>query len=169
MGFVLSECSKEEATMVSLDTLEKIEIFKDLDDQRLAAVSECCTEMVFQKGEGIFEAGREASALWAVAEGRVKLQGDPDSILKENEVSENQVFGWPSLLRSPIYRFSASGAARSAKVLRIDRRCLQGLFEKDPELGYRVMTELLRVIGDRFDQLQEEVVKRRGQDMMNQW
>ena len=60
-------------------------------------------------------------------------------------------------------------AARSAKLIRVDSRCLQGLFEKDPELGYKVMSGLLRVLGDRFHQLQEEVVKRRGQDMMNQW
>jgi CRP-like cAMP-binding protein len=155
--------------MVNLDTLERVEVFRDLDDRRLSAVGECCAEVVFQRGEGIFKAGDEARHLWAVAEGRVKLEAGPDSTLQENVVSENQVFGWPSLLRSPTYRFTASCVARSAKVIRVDSRCLQGLFEKDPELGYKVMSGLLRVLGDRFHQLQEEVVKRRGQDMMNQW
>jgi len=155
--------------MVNLDTLEKVELFKDLDDRRLSAVGECCTEVVFQRGESIFKAGEEAGNLWAVAEGKVRLEAAPGSILQENEVSESQVFGWPSLLRSPTYRFSASCAARSARLIRVDSRCLQGLFEKDPELGYRVMSGLLRVLGDRFHQLQEEVVKHRGQDMMNQW
>jgi len=155
--------------MVNLDTLERMEVFKNLDDRRLSAVSECCAEMVFQRGEGIFKAGQEARHLWAVAEGRVNLHAEPASTLQESEVSETQVFGWPSLLHPRIYRFSAACAARSAKVVRIDSDCLQALFEKDPELGYRVMSRLLRVIGNRFDQLQEEVVKRRGQDMMNQW
>lgn len=155
--------------MVNLDTLEKVEVFKDLDDRRLYAVGECCAEVVFQRGESIFKAGEEAGHLWAVAEGKVKLEATPGSILQENEVSENQVFGWPSLLRSPTYRFSASCTARSAKLIRVDSRCLQTLFDKDPELGYRVMSGLLRVLGDRFHQLQEEVVKHRGQDMMNQW
>jgi CRP-like cAMP-binding protein len=155
--------------MVDLDTLEKVEVFKDLDDRRLSAVSKCCTEVVFQRSEGIFKAGEEARHLWAVAEGRVKLEAEPTSTLQANEVSETQVFGWPSLVRPHTYRFSASCAARSARVIRIDSRCLQALFEKDPELGYRVMSSLLRVMGDRFHQLQEEVVRRRGQDMMNQW
>jgi CRP-like cAMP-binding protein len=124
---------------------------------------------VFQRSEGIFKAGEEARHLWAVAEGRVKLEAEPTSTLQANEVSETQVFGWPSLVRPHTYRFSASCAARSARVIRIDSRCLQALFEKDPELGYRVMSSLLRVMGDRFHQLQEEVVRRRGQDMMNQW
>ena len=155
--------------MLDLDTLEKVEVFKDLDDRRLSAVSECCTEEVFQRGEVILKAGEEARHLWAVAEGRVKLEAEPASTLQRYEVSETQVFGWPSLVPPHTYRFSASCAARSARVIRIDSPCLQGLFEKDPELGYRVMSRLLRVMGDRFHQLQEEVVKRRGHDMMHQW
>jgi CRP-like cAMP-binding protein len=155
--------------MVDLDTLEKVEVFKDLDDRRLSAVSECCTEVGFQRGEGIFKAGEEARHLWAVAEGRVKLEAEPASTLQGYEVSETQVFGWPSLVRPHTYRFSASCAARSARVIRINGSCLQALFEKEPGLGYSVMTRLLQVIGNRFHQLQEEVVKRRGQDMMNQW
>jgi CRP-like cAMP-binding protein len=155
--------------MVNLDTLEQVEVFKDLDDRRLSAVRECCTEVVFQRGEGIFKAGEEARHLWAVAEGGVKLETGPASTLPEKEVSETQVFGWPSLLQSRTYRFSASCAARSARVIRIDGSCLQTLFEKDPGLGYKVMSRLLCVIGNRFHQLQEEVVKSRGQDMMNQW
>ena len=155
--------------MVNLDTLEKMEIFKNLDDRRLSAVSECSNEVALQRGDTLFKAGEEATYLWAVVEGRVKLEAEPGSTLQENEVTETQVFGWPSLLKSRIYRFSASCAARSAKVIRIDAGCLQGVFEKDPELGYMVMSGLLRVLGDRFHQLQDEVVKRRGQDMMNQW
>jgi CRP-like cAMP-binding protein len=159
----------EGRVMVDLGTLEKVEVFKDLDDRRLSAVSECCAEVVFQRGEGIFRADEEARHLWAVAEGRVKLEAEADSILKEYEVSESQVFGWPSVVRPHTYRFSASCAARSARIIRIDSGGLQALFKKDPELGYKVMTSLLQVIGNRFHQLQEEVVKRRGRDMMNQW
>lgn len=155
--------------MMDLDILEKIEVFEHLDDSRLCAVSECCEEVVFQRGDALFKAGQEAAHLWAVVEGRVKLEGERGAVLQENEVSETQVFGWPSLLKSRIYRFSASCAARSARVLRIDGRCLQALFEKDPELGYRVMSGLLQVLGGRFHQLQEEVVKHRGRDMMNRW
>ncbi len=155
--------------MVNLDTLEKVEVFKDLDDRGLSAVSECCTEIAAQRGEGIFKAGEEARQLWAVVEGTVKLEAEPASTLRGNEVTETQVFGWPSLVRPHVYRFSASCSGRSARVIRMEADCLEALFEKDPELGYKVMSGLLRVIGDRFHRLQEEVVKRRGQDMMNQW
>jgi CRP-like cAMP-binding protein len=168
MGFVLNG-GWEGRSMVNLDTLEKVEIFKDLDDRRLSAVSECCTEVVLQRGQDIFKAGEEARQLWAVAEGRVMLEAEQASTLQGNEVAETQVFGWPSLVRPHIYRFSASCAARSARLIRIDSGCLQALFGKDPELGYKVMSGLLRVIGDRFHQVQEEVVKRKGQEMMNQW
>ncbi|MBN2031919.1 MAG: cyclic nucleotide-binding domain-containing protein [Deltaproteobacteria bacterium] len=155
--------------MVHLEILEKVEIFRDLDDRRLGAVGGCCTEAAFQRGEEIFKVGEEARHLWAVAEGRVKLVSGSNSTLEEKEVSEGRVFGWPSLLKNRTYRFSAICAARSARVIRIDAGCLQALFEEDPLLGYKVMSGLVVVIGDHFHQLQEEVVKRRGQDMMNQW
>ncbi|PKN28563.1 MAG: hypothetical protein CVU64_12595 [Deltaproteobacteria bacterium HGW-Deltaproteobacteria-21] len=155
--------------MVGLDALEKVEILGGLDDRRLSAVGNCCTEARFQRGDKIFGAGEEASYLYAVMEGKVELKADLQYSLQENIVQENKVFGWPSMISPNVYQFAAYSASRSTKVIRIDAACLKRLFEKEPELGYTIMSRLLGVIGHRFHLLQEEVVRRRGQDAMNRW
>jgi CRP-like cAMP-binding protein len=155
--------------MVGLDALEKVEILGGLDDRRLSAVSGCCSVSQFQRGDKIFGPGEEARYLYAVMEGKVELRGDPQSPLQENILQENRIFGWPSLISPNIYRFAAYSASRNAKVIQIDAACLKRVFEEAPELGYTIMSRLLEVIGQRFHQLQEEVVKRRGQDAMNRW
>jgi CRP-like cAMP-binding protein len=155
--------------MVGLDALEKVEILGGLEDRWLSAVSGCCSESQFQRGDKIFGSGEEARYLYAVMDGKVELRADPQSPLQENILQENRVFGWPSLTFPSVYRFSAYSASRNAKVIQFDAGCLKRLFEKEPELGYTIMSRLLEVIGHRFHLLQEEVVKRRGQDAMNRW
>lgn len=155
--------------MVSLDALEKVEILEGLNDQRLSAVRECCSESRFQRGEKIFGPGEEARRLYAVLEGKVELTPEPSTSMPENILQENMVFGWPSLIAPHVYRFSAQSASRSTRVIQMDAGCLKQLFEREPEVGYLVMSKLLQVIGRRFHQLQEEVVKRIGQDAMNRW
>jgi hypothetical protein len=43
------------------------------------------------------------------------------------------------------------------------------LFEDDALLGYRVMSKVMVVVGQRFHQLQDEVARRRGYDIINRW
>lgn len=155
--------------MVGLDALEKVEILGGLDDRRLSAVSDCCSETQFQRGDKIFGSGEEARYLYAVKEGKIELRADLQSPSQENVLQENSVFGWPSLIAPNVYRFSAYSASRIAKVIQIDAACLKGLFEKEPEFGYIIMSRVLEIIGRRFHLLQEEVVRRRGQDAMNRW
>jgi len=155
--------------MVSLDTLEKVEILGGLDDRRLSAIGNCCSESQFQRGDKIFGHGEEARYLYAVVEGKVELKADFQYALQENILQENSVFGWPSMISPSVYQFAAYSASRSTKVIRMDAACVKGLFEQEPELGYTIMSRLLEVIGHRFHLLQEEVVKRRGQDAINRW
>jgi CRP-like cAMP-binding protein len=155
--------------MVSLDALERVEILEGLNDERLSAVRECCLESRFQRGEKIYGSGEDARHLYAVVEGTVELKPEPSSSFPGNLLQENMVFGWPSLIAPNVYRFSAHSASRSTRLIQMDAECLRRLFEKDPELGFAVMSKLLQVVGSRFHQLQEEVVRRRGQDVMNRW
>ena len=53
--------------------------------------------------------------------------------------------------------------------MQVDRDALINLFEQDAEIGYQVMLKLLSVVGSRFLNLQDEVAKQRGSDIINQW
>ena len=160
--------------MISLDMLEKVEVFKDLDDKQLAAVRPCCERIEFQRGEKIFGAGEDPDALWAVLEGQVDLRGEPPEGKSGGELgssllSENMVFGWSSFVPPHRYMLSAYCASRRCDLVKSDKACLSELFEKAPGIGYRVMMKLLWIIGRRFNQYQETLIEQRGQEIMNRW
>ncbi|VBB42150.1 putative cAMP-dependent protein kinase, regulatory subunit [uncultured Desulfatiglans sp.] len=160
--------------MVSLDFLEEVEVFRGLDDDRLAALRSCCEEAEFKRGDELFGIGTDAKHLWAVEKGEVTLMGEPSKTAGSaafplSSLETSMIFGWSSMVPPYRHMHSAFCASRTCRAIRIESACVSKLFEEDPELGYRVMMRLLRSIGRRFHSLQEELVRRRGQDMLNQW
>ena len=160
--------------MITFDFLENVEVFKELNDDQLAEVQKYCQEAEFSRGDKIFGAGEEPKYLWVVMEGQVALQWERPgrSALPETTISrlsETMTFGWSSLVPPYKYRLSAYCGTRSCKVMKVERDALTKLFEQDAEIGYNVMIKLLSVVGSRFLNLQDEVAKQRGSDIMNQW
>ena len=160
--------------MIGLEFLEKIDAFSDLDDNQLTAVQDCCEVAEFKRGEQIFAIGETPEYFWIVREGQVNLSWDlPDGLTMPDTtittLSKGMPFGWSSLVPPYRYRLSANCATRSCKVIMIDKGCLTQLFEDDAQLGYKVMSKVMIVAGERFHQLQDEVARRRGQDIINQW
>ena len=160
--------------MVDLDFLEDVDAFSDLDDDQLATVQECCEVAKFKRGETIFAAGQVPEYFWLVLDGEVNLIWDaPEGpAMPEDTIStltEGMPFGWSSLVPPNQYRLSAHCASRSCKTIRIPRDRLLQLFEDDAQLGYRVMAKVMIVVGQRFHQLQDEVARRRGYDIINRW
>ncbi len=160
--------------MVSLNFLEDVDAFSELDDDQLAAVQECCDVAKFKRGENIFAAGEVPEYFWLVLDGEINLVWDAPGgpAMPENTIStlsEGMPFGWSSLVPPNIYRLSAHCASRSCKTVRIPRDRLLQLFEDDAQLGYKVMSKVVIVVGQRFHQLQDEVARRRGHDIINRW
>lgn len=160
--------------MVSLDFLENVDAFSDLDDNQLTSVQECCEIAEYKRGEQIFAAGETPEHFWIVRQGQVNLSWDlPDGVaMPESTIttlSKGMPFGWSSLVPPYKYRLSAHCATRSGKAIMIKKGSLIQLFEDDAELGYKVMSKVMIVVGERFHQLQDEVARRRGHDIINQW
>lgn len=160
--------------MVRLDFLEKVEVFKDLNDGQLVAVQNCCEEKAFQREDKIFEVGDEARSSWIVMEGQVDLRFDLPRrpTAEENTIASiagGRFLGWSSLVPPYKYRLSAYCAGRTCKMIKIDTANLTRLFESDAKLGRTIMTNLAGIIGGRFNQLENAIVKRRGEDVMSNW
>jgi len=160
--------------MISLDFLENVEAFTELDDDQLTAIQGCCGVAEFKRAEEIFAAGDTPEYFWIVLEGKVDLIWDMSggSALPENTITtltEGMPFGWSSLVPPHKYHLSAHCASRSCKAVRIPKGLLLQLFEDDAELGYKVMSKVMIVAGQRFHQLQDEVARRRGHDIINRW
>ena len=160
--------------MISLDFLENVEAFTDLDDDQLTAIQGCCEIADYKRGEKLFAAGETSDFFWILREGQVNLTWDmPESAtLPESTITtltEGMPFGWSSLVAPYKYRLSAHCTSRSCKVIKIHKDRLNRLFADDAELGYKIMSKVMIVAGRRFHQLQDEVAKRKGHDIINRW
>lgn len=161
--------------MVGLDFLEKVDIFKELDDDQLTRILTCCQKAKYHRDDEIFNTKDDPLYLYVVIEGEIVLKQDqPDSHpgLQDSIITtllETKIFGWSSLVPPFKYRLSAYCSSRKCKLLKIDRDCLFKLLEEDFQMGYLVMSGILNVVGTRFHQLREEIIKVMGQDIMNQW
>jgi signal-transduction protein with cAMP-binding, CBS, and nucleotidyltransferase domain len=117
--------------MISLDFLENVEAFAELDDDQLTAIQGCCEIAEFKRGEEIFAAGDTPEYFWIVHVGQVNLTWDMSegSALPENtitQLTEGMPFGWSSLVPPYKYHLSAHCASRSCKTVRISKgRLLQ--------------------------------------------
>lgn len=144
--------------MISIDFLKKVEILQGLGDAQLGAVLDCCHEKKYSIGDKLFSEGDTAGHLWIVLEGQVDIRfdlpGRPTS--EENNISsltETMVFGWSCIVPPNIYKLTAYCVTQSCKVVRIDKAALFDLFEKDSEIGYKVMLNGMGVVGKRLDKI----------------
>jgi len=160
--------------MITLEFLENVKVFRELNDDQLTRIQQYCQEAKFSRGDKIFGTGEKPQYLWVVMEGQVTLQWEtpgratlPESTI--TRLSESRTFGWSSLVPPYSYSLSAHCATRNCKVMQVDRDALINLFEEDAEIGYKVMLQLLSVVASRFLNLQDEVARQRGSDIINQW
>lgn len=161
--------------MIQLEFLEKLDAFKELNDDQLAAIKECTDLAEFKRGERIFSQGADAGHVWIVLEGGVELRAEyPDQNMSAvapsvSFLSEAQAFGWTCFV--PPYKYQLSGycASRTGRLIRLRREDLLGLFEKDASIGFFVMKYLIGVVGRQFGQLQDEIARKRGFEIMSRW
>jgi CRP-like cAMP-binding protein len=160
--------------MVHLEFLEEVTVFKDLNDDQLAVIQSYCQEAEFQRNDKIFSAGDDPLYLWVVHQGQVDLRWELAGRAAHAQkaittLAPSATFGWSSLVPPYKYRLSAYCASRTCRLIRFARNDLVGLFEQDPAIGYRVMTGVLAVVGARFLNLQDEIARQRGSDIINRW
>lgn len=161
--------------MISLDFLEQVDVFKNLDDSQLSAIQERAEAVEFKKGERIFTQGDNATDIWIARKGEVELRTEDPAAQKNARsaspsfLSKTQVFGWTCFVPPHKYRLSGYCGSRTCKVIRLKRESLLAIFEKDAVLGLKVMDYLIQTVGRQFEELQDEIARNRGIEMMSQW
>lgn len=166
--------------MVSLESLDRMEAFQGIDDEQLDAVRPYCEEFVFQRGDKLFMEGEEATHLWLVIEGDVDLRFEmPDretsvdstisTINVDRKSAVAKTLGWSCFVPPHKMRLSCYCVSRHCKVIKIPSSALRKIFDEYPELGYRFMAYIVKVVGYRFHQFQDEVAKKRGDYLMTGW
>ena len=185
--------------MVYVKFLKKIEDFEDLNENDLAIIQSCGKIKKFKHGEKIFSEGENADHIWIVYEGEIGLRfGLPEHLNLSNDsyalltgsgskpgyikkkkttskdntiatLTEGKTFGWGSFVPPYTYSLSAYCDSISCHVMQLQKEQLLKTFGENPRIGYIFMTNIARVIGARFHKLQEEVVNRKGWEIMFRW
>jgi NADP-reducing hydrogenase subunit HndB len=137
----------------------KADVFEGLSDTQLASLREGIQELNCGKGERLFKEGDKADHLWIVKQGRVdlgfELPGAGASVVHAlSTIPAGKAFGWSCFVPPHKYRLSSYCSSAACTVLRLEREFLLSCFERDPAMGYRVMSNLASVVGERFTWLQ---------------
>lgn len=125
--------------------------FAGLDEEALAFIAGCCTNVRLAEGEYIFREGGPADAFYVVRAGRVAIEiSSPErGVLVIDSVGAGETAGMSWL--SPPYRcqFDAR-AVEPTRAIRINATCLRDKCEEDARLGYLLMQGIAGVMRQRL-------------------
>ena len=147
--------------MVSSEWLRKAELFENLEETQLDALLSNARVESFPEGATIFRQGDEASSLYVLIEGGVKLTvktGDEIDLMTSNIEAEGAVFGIPSLLEPFHYNVTAT-CLRPSKVLTIEADHIRKRMEQTPRMGMEIMKKLASIYFHRLNEMRQGISK----------
>lgn len=143
--------------MTVLETLGRAELFAGLSDADCRAVEKLGHRRGLAAGQVPFRLGDEADELFVIRRGRVELTF-PLLVMGETKETRFQslevgrTLAWSALV--PPHRLTMSArASTEAELLAFDRAHLLEHFERNPAVGYVVMTNLSRVVAARLHEV----------------
>jgi CRP-like cAMP-binding protein len=129
--------------------LGQIDIFADLDMERLQRIANLCTERRYEKGDIIFHENTDSDELYIILQGEVEIQVDPRMLGISADASpgpttiamlrRGQSFGEIALVDEGLRSASARCAVAGTKLLVISRGDLTQMCRNDFEMGYILM------------------------------
>ena len=131
------------------------DVFNGLSNDQLKRLVPFCREEVYDAGTVLFSEGEPCDTLYIVASGSLalamKLQiGRNEGSVTIGVVSRGGAVGH-SGLKSP-YRHTMTGRTlEKTEVIALDNRILRRWCEENPESGFRVMTNVAKVIASRLE------------------
>ncbi len=165
--------------MVTLKELDQVKAFKELSNDQLGAIQKFCIKEKFERNARLFKEGDPAEHVWVVMDGKVDLRfelpGDrpttDETTISSHEAQEDEkrTLGWSCFVPPYQMMLSAYCVTRSCSVIKIPKVDLIDLFDQDSLMGYRIMSYLVKVVGYRFQQFQDELAEQKGHDIMHSW
>ena len=132
--------------------MTEMDLFSGLDLNVMGEIADtACTEETYPRGTVIFNEGDSATALYILGKGAVDLKvGGEKTVYRLTEASD--IFGWSSLVESAQYTATAV-AGVEIKVVKIDTRKLNRVFNAHPAFGLAVYRRLSAVFNQRLSSI----------------
>lgn len=133
--------------------LPKGDIFKEIRQEAINAISEIAFEEKHEKGAVFFKEGDVARYFYVLVEGKVLITINDSATPHYVATKLGELFGWSSAVGRKFYSATAE-CLTPTTVLKVDRLDLEKVFDEHPRSGkvfYRLLAEAL---GQRWIDLQ---------------
>ncbi len=146
--------------MVKPITLEKVNLFKDLDVEHLKLISTKFQRETFPSDTIIFGQGDPAASLYVLLSGNVSIRFKPHDgeIINVSDIQDGDVFGWSAALGREVYTSCALTTSASDLVC-IKGKDLRELCSSHPDIGVVILERLAGVIAERLKNTHAQVVE----------
>jgi CRP-like cAMP-binding protein len=134
------------------------DLFEDLPPEEVDALLSLASPTSLGTGEELFGLGDEATGVFLVVSGQVKLTlplsvGERQLDIMVGERTAGHMIGWSGLI--PPHRFTFKAvAAQDTELLALGRLSLLAFFNGKPDVGYLVYSNLARIVGQRLQLFQ---------------
>jgi len=143
--------------MTYLDRLKGSSLFLDIDGRELAALAPLFQERMLGEGATVFVEQMPGESLYLICEGTVRIT----KMLAEGEeqilviLGPEDVFGEMAVLDGGP-RSATARVAERARLLAIKKKDFEGLCASQPELGMKLMRNIVRLLSQRIRETNDE-------------
>lgn len=152
-----------------LENLKNSQIFNGLSDQEIKIILGVMNFKDYKAGEIIIEEGEEGKEMFIIQEGEVEISqaltlpyhGDSKKVEKTLTKlcgKDCGFFGEIGLLEES-KRTATVVALTPVKVLVLDKESFENIGKKYPEIGYKVITNIARILCTRLRKANENILK----------
>lgn len=138
--------------MISPEVLRRYPYFAAVGDETLKAVAMMAEERLVPAGTEMFGEGDPATAMNLITKGEVDIQyvlGNGEHRTVDTLV-DGDLLGWSALVEP--YKYTAHAIARKeTQLVAINGEKLRALCAADPHLGYRLLTQIAKLLAHRLE------------------
>jgi len=151
--------------------LNQFQIFDDLNDDQISQFHSALKEVMIDKGKKFITEGEQGDSIYLLLSGSVEInqaltlsmnKGESDNrekaILKLTSEMHPQ-FGEMSIFNEGDRRTANVRAETTCTLARLDKSDLYSICDANPEIGYKVMRNLGRIISGNLVKANQNVLK----------
>lgn len=138
--------------MISPEMLRRYSHFVGISDESLKQLAMIAEERSISAGTVVFREGDPADHIGVILDGEVNIQytlGNGELRTVDTLVGGDLLM-WSALVE-PYKATAQATAAKDTHLAKIDAAKLRSLCEEDPMLGYRLMTQVAKMLANRLE------------------
>lgn len=138
--------------MISPEVLRRYPYFASISEESLKAIAMMAEEKAIAAGTQLFSEGDPADALSIITKGEVNIEyilgnGERRTV---DSLGEGDLLMWSALVE-PHKATAVGTASKGTRIVSIEAKKLRALCEKDPLLGYRLMSQVAKLLAHRLE------------------